>query len=96
LLEQGPKHNEYSQAKFVSAMGALFNFIHVHDPADPDAASQLAEVEVERGTTHVLNPDHLGGNITAAERQEANERRDRIALAMWDNYRHVLDEQGDE
>jgi hypothetical protein len=78
-------------------MGALFNFVQIHNPAGPDMTSGQAEPAiVESGNMPVLNPDHLSGNITAAEREEANEQRDRIALAMWDSYKRVLDEQGEE
>jgi hypothetical protein len=36
LLAQGSKHDEATQAKFISAMAALFNFIRIHDPMDHD------------------------------------------------------------
>jgi hypothetical protein len=94
LLSQGSKHNEHTQAKFVSAMGALFNFVCTHDPADPDVLHNPAVVE--RGMAPIVNPDHLGGNITALEREQANDRRDRIALAMWDSYMQVLNEWAEE
>ncbi len=95
LLDQGPKYyDERTQAKFVSAMGALFNFIQLHDPVDPDAIDQGEGAGIELGGMAPLNPDHLGANVTATERNMANERRDRIALAMWESYKQLLEQRG--
>jgi hypothetical protein len=33
----------------------------------------------------------LGGHITAAETARANERRDRIAADMWEQYQRYLE-----
>ena len=46
LLDQGPKHDECTQAKFISAMGVIFNFVRIHDPADPEMMSGQAEAAI--------------------------------------------------
>jgi hypothetical protein len=74
---------EYSfttQARIIPALAALHNFIITHDPSE----ISLQEVETE------MNEDNGWGAHQAAipreERSRAVERRDGIALAMWEEY----------
>jgi len=39
---------------------------------------------------HVITEEELGFNVTAEEKQRANERHDRIAKQMWVDYQAEL------
>ena len=76
---------EYSlatQALIVPALAALHNLIIVHDPGD----ISLHEDETIAGS----NADDAWSTHQAAisreERTRANDRRDQLAMAMWNDY----------
>jgi hypothetical protein len=69
------------QARLPEALAAIHNFIQDHDPMDinnivdpmdPKPGAQMGELEE--------------GVPRAAERDQANERRDIITQEMWDQY----------
>ena len=78
---------EYSfatQAQIVPALAALHNFILIHDPSDisEDRLDTEPEPNTDRDDTWSRNQ----GAVSQEERTRAAERRERIALAMWEDY----------
>ncbi|KAJ3966100.1 hypothetical protein EV361DRAFT_809602, partial [Lentinula raphanica] len=79
--------------KLIPALAAIHNFITSMDPGDQGYKIHGAACEVrisrENAEAQVENANddgELGSTVTAAERRQANERRDAIAQAMWDDY----------
>lgn len=76
---------EYSlefQARLVSALAVIHNFIRIHDPGDIEEDS-----EDEGEDTSYTNTQINERNLPADERGRAGERRERIAHAMWKDYK---------
>jgi hypothetical protein len=71
-----------TQAKLVPALCVLHNFIRTYDPEDMDLVD-LAEVERR---SPQRQPEDFGSAVDAAEREHANDRRDKIAQEMWTQY----------
>ena len=104
VFKTAPKYPMDMQAMFVPALGAVHNFVSVHDRdrynsyrPDPPTGSQeggpsAAETIPETG---VITEEELGFNITAEERQRAIERRDQIARQMWVDYQAELRRRGE-
>ena len=69
-----------SQAQIVPALAALHNFIVTHDPSE----ISLQEVETEPNADDVWSTYQAA--IPREERTRAGQRRDNIALAMWEEY----------
>jgi hypothetical protein len=69
------------QARLPAALAAIHNFIRNYDPND---INDIADpVDPEPGT----RVEELAQGIpSAAERDRANQRRDRIAQEMWTQY----------
>jgi hypothetical protein len=98
VLEQGTRLSTKAQAVVTIAFMVIINFIRVYDPDDLPIAwnpetehVHAAEAFANAGDAPELEglPDEgeLGGvSISAAERRFAEERRDRIAHAMWLQY----------
>jgi hypothetical protein len=59
LLHAAPKYSEL-QAMFVSSMGALHNFIRIHDPSDSAKEIQCTDrrVQLLHNTTQELECPH--------------------------------------
>ncbi len=73
---------EYSfttQTQLVAALAALHNFITIHDPSEI-----CKEVEIETNTDDSRS-EHQGA-VPSEERIRAADRRDHIAMAMWEEY----------
>jgi fumarylacetoacetate (FAA) hydrolase family protein len=77
-----PEYSLEKQAKLVNAICALHNFIRAYDPDDGD---DINPTEVERASPQHLRED-FAVDVTATEREEASEKRDQIAKAMWEQY----------
>jgi hypothetical protein len=76
---------EYSlkkQAKLVNAICALHNFIQAYDPKDGD---EINLTEVKQASPQHLWED-FAVDVTVTEREEASEKWDQIAKAMWEQY----------
>jgi hypothetical protein len=86
ILTHPPKYSMCLQAQIRPALGAIHNFICIHDPNEID---EIALEEFDREGTHEL----AVGPASAAERARATAKRDRIAEAMWLEYQTVLQEQ---
>jgi hypothetical protein len=85
ILTHLPKCSMYLQAQIPPALGAIHNFIHIHDPNEID---EIALEDFDGEGTHEL----AVGPASAAERALAMVKHDRIAEAMWLEYRTVLQE----
>lgn len=85
ILTSRPRYNLDIVARLPAALAALHNFIRIHDPNEIGDFLQDPDLE----------PGHMGeladGFPNAAERHEANARRDEIAQAMWIQYQEYRD-----
>jgi hypothetical protein len=76
------------QARLVSALAVIHNFIRIHDPREPEDEYD-DEPEDEDNTEDEGNPgDNMANSSTVhgAERGRAADRRERIAQNMWRDY----------
>jgi hypothetical protein len=88
------------QVQIPAALAALHNFIRQYDPQEDDMpADNLLDFQRERNLESVqepmdCNPESIGelgtGPPTPNERDRANERRDKIAADMWEQYQQYL------
>jgi hypothetical protein len=93
LFQGAPEYSAQMQAKFVPALAALHNFILIHEPI-AETTDQVEEGDNSRPVQDIqIQLEELGSNITRAERQRANSRRDGIAKAMWEDYCRILEER---
>lgn len=86
----------------IPALGAIHNFISIHDPTDyftedsrnsnPQSTSNSQSREPQNVTP---NTEVLGSDITAEERRRAGARRDAIANTMWEDYQTELQQRGE-
>lgn len=83
ILIVPPELDMHWQARLPAALTAIHDFIQDHDPddindiedpVDPDTTSRAQEGELASGIA------------TVAERSQVNERRDKIAELMWNQY----------
>jgi hypothetical protein len=83
-----PEYNLEIQARIPAALAAIQNFIRSHDPKDmrPRTANDSI-IHYNSGSGDEAGP-------TVAPEEAADERRDRIAQAMWDDYLRVCEERG--
>lgn len=88
ILLLGPEYDIEFQRRIPAALAALHNFIVVHEPKDlPEDGPNFAEPIQRRGDPNDL--DHRASSEDAVgvpTDQEIDDRRDRIAQAMWDEY----------
>jgi hypothetical protein len=89
VLQLPPEYTMDVQAHIPVALSALHNFIRRHDPDIYDAAGEYGEDLL----SHELNFDSEGaegelgdGPADGPERRRADQRRDAIANAMWNDY----------
>jgi hypothetical protein len=69
-----------TQAQMVAAVAALHNFIILHDPSEISSR----EVDTEPNVDDFWSMHQA--TVPREERTRAAERRDRIAMAMWEDY----------
>jgi hypothetical protein len=77
-----PEYSLEKQAKLVNAICALHNFIGAYDPEDGD---EINLTEVEWASPQHLQED-FAVDVTVTEREDASEKWDQIAKAMWEQY----------
>jgi hypothetical protein len=78
ILVTAQEYSLEDQARLVSALAVVHNFIRLHDPNDNDFEedfSQQSRGRISRGKEPKDEEGH------------AAERRERIALAMWRDYK---------
>ena len=99
ILLRAPEYDMKTQAYLVAALAAIHNVIRIHDPAEitqfteTDASTNMADDEdiVE----DINGVENIEWQMTSrAERQQAKDRRDQIAQAMWDAYQQIQNERG--
>ena len=103
VTDTAPEYPIEMQAMLIPALGAVHNFISIHDPTDTFAqdsrnslqspSSQSRFGEPQNAT--LTNAEVLGSDITAEERRRAGARRDAIANAMWKDYQVELQRRGE-
>ena len=85
------------QARVPPAMCALHNFILFHDPSDIDnyvTGSDEEDGDPNPGRTEDNDFGVLANAaVTSGEKTRAEEKRDKIAQEMWDDYQRVLRER---
>jgi hypothetical protein len=91
ILVIPPEYDMRTQARLPAALGALHNFIRNNDPAEMDDLDDDDENE----DRHELHPSISTGDLAdgapgRTERREADNRRDNIAKAMWEDYRREI------
>jgi hypothetical protein len=86
ILTHPLEYSMHLQARIPPALGAIHNFICIHDP---DKIDEIALEEFNGEGTCELTM----GPASAAERARAMAKRDRIAEAMWLEYQTVLQER---
>jgi hypothetical protein len=85
VLARAQEYSLDDQARLVSALAVIHNFIRIYDPNDEAQALDGDDVNQTRDKNPKL--DECVG--PADERGRATERRDKIARAMWRQYRHT-------
>jgi hypothetical protein len=90
ILHLPPEYGMEVQALIPPALAALHNFIRDFDPEEIHDYDDEA-LDLQMG----LPPEPAGelgtGPATLAERSRANERRDKIAADMWEQYQRYLE-----
>jgi hypothetical protein len=89
ILQGAPEYDMDIQVLIPPALAALHNFIRQYDPDDIDLdADDPPNFQMDS------DPEFTGelgeGPATSSERARANERRDGIAAAMWEQYQDYL------
>ena len=88
---------EYSlehQARLVSALAVIHNFIRIHDPRDNDYIDEDEGVVATENTTQKDEGSDMEsgsgseGDYPAGERGRAAERREQITRRMWRDYKN--------
>ncbi|KAF8799608.1 hypothetical protein BYT27DRAFT_7085713 [Phlegmacium glaucopus] len=77
------------QARLPAALAAIHNFIRNYDPEELNDFTEAEDLE--RG---FVSGELAAGQPGRAEREQANERRDEIASAMWMQYQAELQHRG--
>jgi len=85
--------SEYSlctQAKIPPALGAIHNYICIHNPDDDVHEDEDYDSDAEECSQAPpdgpLCLEDLGQHISKEEKDRATERQDAMAIAMWGNY----------
>lgn len=90
ILLLAPEYSLEIQARIPSALAAIHNFIRLHDPKEGTLEGDIDDsIYGHFGETSESNP-----HAPATVEDEVDIRRDRIAQAMWDDYKRVCEERG--
>jgi hypothetical protein len=86
ILQLPPEYDMSVQAQLPAALAALHNFIRQYDPGEIRMFEDDQPLDFQMGA-HPASDDELGrGLVTPNERAQANQRRDKIADEMWEQY----------
>jgi len=97
MLHSPPEYNMDIQALIPPALAALHNFIRQYDPEDIQTSDDDDNDDDSDKLPDFQRPisDTVGelgmGMVTSRESARANERRDRIAGEMWEQYQRYLE-----
>jgi hypothetical protein len=72
------------QARIPPALGAIHNFIRIHDPGEIDDFTYEDNIDDRQAGGLALGP----ANVT--ERMQAASKHDQIAQDMWEDYQGIL------
>ena len=88
ILDCPPEYSMTIQARIPPALAAVHNFIRIHDEGE------ILEFEdLEDGEPGERDYGELAeGPPSRAEKTHSEVKRDRIAQAMWESYRALVDE----
>lgn len=88
ILRQTNNFTIDGQARVVPACCAVHNFIRIHDPDDSlsDDEDDTESRSHSAANDDLFDEESLGGAISRAETRRADERRNAIAEAMWEDY----------
>lgn len=96
ILLLAPEYSILIQRQIPAALAALHNFILTHEPTnEPEGEQDYLEAAHNHGDPY--DPDHRASSIEAEGRpsdQDVDERRNRIAQEMWDDYVVIRGEMG--
>jgi hypothetical protein len=104
VFTRAPEYPVEMQAMLVVAIGALHNFLCIHDRSDeakdlegngvpgPNSLDDFVRDDPE--PQQVL-PEELGMHISEEERIRASSRRDSIAERMWQDYQAYVAQRGE-
>ncbi|KAJ7657663.1 hypothetical protein DFH06DRAFT_933098, partial [Mycena polygramma] len=101
IFTRAPEYPIEMQAMLVPAVGALHNFLRIHDRSDEakdlggdgtPATSTLDDFACNE--PRQIQPEELGFQIGEAERMRASSRRDHIAEKMWQDYQAYIAQHG--
>jgi hypothetical protein len=93
VIAQGTRLSPEKQARVIIAFLVIFNFIAIFDPNHSDFSfnpDNWKDADFDTATN--IDPDgendegEFGGDVSTAEGRWADQRRDEIAKAMWDQY----------
>lgn len=90
ILTHPPEYSMAIQVRLPPALGAMHNFIRLHDPGEIDDFVIDDEISGENQGGAGLGRGPAG----IVEQREANRRRNEIAQAMWVQYQEILHERG--
>ena len=95
ILRLSTEYDMSIQVMIPPALAALHNFIQQYDPEEiHEYDDEAADPEMDHD--HQASPGALGvGLTTPAETLRANERRDKIAHEMWEQYQQYLQTRHD-
>lgn len=92
LMVASPEYSEAKQAKFISALCALHNFVSVYDQdADSICAGQSGMGTLRSATTSTELPRPVW--VSEEEEISASTRHDNIVAEMWADYQQYLVER---
>jgi hypothetical protein len=106
MLHSPPEYNMDIQALIPPALAALHNFIRQYDPEDIQTSDDDDDDDDDDNDDNDNDSDKLPdfqrpisdsvgelgmGTVTSRESARANERRDRIAGEMWEQYQRYLE-----
>ena len=93
ILLIGPEYDPKIQARIVSALCAMHNFIRIHDPKEGELAEKRDSEHANRGSNAGDEEVTQLEGFDAIESEDVIHRRDLIAEAMWDSYQTLLRER---
>lgn len=97
LAVSAPEYSIHTQARLVPAAAALHNFIrmHSHFTDDMEVPDTLPDSVLETDAAYSRLPTQdQSAAISNEEKKRASAHRDRIAKAMWTEYRRELRRRG--
>ena len=88
ILLLAPEYSLEIQARIPSALAVIHNFIRLHDPEEGTLEGDID------ASIHGHFGENSNPHAPAPVEDEVDARRDRIAQAMWDDYKRVCEERG--